>query len=153
MWDARSRITWMDPGMSRGFSGGSEVDDRARWALSLGCWCDPGTTYRHESLYRTLQTLSCNQPDAVGDTYVFHWICVAMRQTPQGEGGIVLTPWCQTERACRSSSSEAVSRTSSRCHRKANSWDSGFINRLNNSGAAVVKLRKHPQLVSQHTHL
>ena len=108
--------------------------------MSRGRWCDPGTIYRQESSYRALLTFSCNHPGAVCDTYVFHWICVDMRRTIREQGEIALTPWCQTARACRSSSSEAVSRTSSRCHRKANSWDAGFINRLNNSRATLVKL-------------
>ena len=44
---------------------------------SLGCWCEPGTMYRHESSYRALLALSPNQPRAGGVTYVFHWICVS----------------------------------------------------------------------------
>ena len=83
-------------------------------------------------------------------TYVFHWTCVTVRRTSQEESGIMLTPWCQTTRARRSSSSEAVSRTSSRCHRKANSWDSGFINKLNNSGVVLVKMGASPRFLGTH---
>lgn len=48
--------------MSRGLSGCSAVDDRARRASSLGRWCNPDTTYRHESSYRALLGLIVVRP-------------------------------------------------------------------------------------------
>ena len=77
---SRWRVTWMAPGMSSGFSGGSRVTESARCSSVLGSLCDPGTMYRQESSHNALRNISSWNFEEYDPPHVFHCTCARSSQ-------------------------------------------------------------------------